>query len=153
LYRYVGNGPANAVDPDGLLAGWIIVGVVVVGTIIAYATDPWIEVKSDPHGSTAETHGPFTFYGPEFKSLPDVLKESTRIHEWHHKYHEWGYWPWDTFGREKAAYSAERDWLLKRKARTAIDDPDFALIGSEIASIDALLADGGASLKTVCGTR
>jgi len=153
LYRYCLNNAVNNVDPEGKVVGWVAGGVLVVATAVAYLLDPWIEMQSDPKGFVAETRGPFTFYGPEYKSLPSVLQEATRFHERHHKYHQWTFLPWNKLGREIDAYQAERAWLLDRrkKAKSACDRASLDAIDSQIRDIDSLLANNAALLRQTYG--
>jgi RHS repeat-associated protein len=156
LYQYCLNNPVNMTDPDGKVVGYIVAGGIVVGTVAVYIWDPpWIELPYDPGGSVAVSHGPITFYGPEYKALPPVLQEATRFHENRHKYHQWSFWPWNKLGREIDAYQAERKWLLQRRKK-AVKDCDKASIKAldeEINLIDSLLNNNAALLKQVYGIK
>lgn len=45
-YVFCANNPVNFRDPEGKLAGYIVSGVLVAGTIVAYIADPWIEMSA-----------------------------------------------------------------------------------------------------------
>jgi RHS repeat-associated protein len=150
LYQFCGNNPVNGIDTDGRVWGYAVAAAVAVGVGTAYLADPWIEVKGDPGGGfAAQTRGPFTFYGPEFKELPLVLQEATRYHESHHKYHQWKYWPWDILGREIDAYKSERKWLADRLNKPGSCNKDRDIINERIQTIDDLLRNDAAGLREI----
>ena len=155
FYEYCAGDPINNVDPNGQAIGYIVGGVLVAGTVAAYVIDPWLETASNPGGFVAVSRGPFTFYGPEYKSLPPVLQEATRFHESRHKYHQWTYLPWNKLGRELDAYKTERDWLLKRrqKADGECDKASLGVIDAQIKDIDALLDNNAALLRQMYGIK
>lgn len=148
-FTYCVNSPVSFVDRDGRYVIAVIGEILVGGAILGYILDPWFELSDDPGGATALTRGPLTFYGPEFKCLPEVLKESTRVHEHQHKYHQWGFLPWNILGREIDAYEVEKQWLLARRAQARREGDTDAIkrIDREIKLIRRLFENDCLLLK------
>jgi len=104
-------------------------------------------------GSTAYSVGPVTFYGPEYNAQPLILKEATRFHERHHKFHQFKMNPFDQWAREIDAWRADKKWLEVKKAAmgTTCSRADSEEIDRRIREIDDALANDAANLNRVTG--
>ena len=137
LYGYALNDSVNRVDPSGkiapLIVGGIILGYFIYDTVSnpanapTHQSSPPMQRNTDillpfdlgnNYAVTGPNFFPFnrSFYGPSWASLPEIDRESTRVHERYHLDN-----PCDALDdyriRELDAYTAERDWLLENSGR------------------------------------